>query len=185
MTDAPDQQRVTRRDARVALLAGLTTVAIGVAVAAGWALATRAGQDSATADRQAEVAAKGRQVMPFDLERTTHVFADRPDGGTQTVIADNPADSGQVTLIRGHLREEAAKFTRGDFTDPATIHGEAMPGLAQLKQGANRIQVRYRDLPDGARITYTATDPTLVRALHAWFRAQSDDHGGHAEHTSS
>ena len=38
-------------------------------------------------DRQAEVAAKGTEFMPFDLEKTTHIFEVIDDGGRQQVIA--------------------------------------------------------------------------------------------------
>jgi hypothetical protein len=41
--------------------------------------------------------------------------------------------------------------------------------------------VRYRDLPDGAELRYTTSDPVLVVALHDWFKAQTVDHGRHAE----
>ncbi|GAA1032772.1 hypothetical protein GCM10009557_32320 [Virgisporangium ochraceum] len=133
-------------------------------------------------DRQAEVAAKGASVMPFDLERTTHRFARTETGGVQTVVADNPADTGQITLIRQHLRLETDRFSRGDYTDPGRIHGDDMPGLAALRDGAARITVTYRDDPAGGVITYTTTDQALVTALHAWFDAQVSDHGQHAEH---
>ena len=55
-----------------------------------------------------------------------------------------------------------------------------MPGLAQLRAGAGKIDVRYSALPDGAQIRYTAKDPKLVTALHQWFSAQLSDHGHHA-----
>ncbi|MBG0830096.1 aspartate carbamoyltransferase [Planomonospora sp. ID67723] len=132
--------------------------------------------------RQQEVAAKGRAVMPFDLDRTTHRFAKAGDGGVQTVTADDPADAAQIRLIREHLTEEAARFGRGDFGDPASIHGGQMPGLRELSTGYRNIKVAYAELPDGAKLTYTASDPVLVTALHAWFDAQVSDHGEHAEH---
>ena len=135
-----------------------------------------------TSDRQAEVAARGAEVMPFDLDRTMHVFAPLADGGRQTVTAKDPADAHEIAMIRGHLQAEAEKFRRGDFGDPATIHGDAMPGLAELRAGASRIDVRYRDLPDGAELRYTTQDEDLVRTLHAWFAAQVSDHGKHADH---
>lgn len=158
------------------LLAVGIIVILGLAAFGAWALLAQ----RAPADRQAEVAARGAAVMPFDLERTTHIFEDRPDGGLQQVVADDPADTQQVALIRGHLQEEAAKFERGDFGDPAAIHGEGMPGLAQLRQGYKQIDVAYSELSDGAQIRYTTSDPAMVDALHAWFAAQLSDHGGHA-----
>jgi hypothetical protein len=119
--------------------------------------------------------------MPFDLDRTTHRFVKTATGGVQTVRADDPDDAGQVALIRGHLRDEAARFAAGDFGDPARVHGDGMPGLAALREGAGRVRLRYADLPDGAELTYTTAEPGLVAALHAWFDAQVTDHGPHAE----
>jgi hypothetical protein len=130
--------------------------------------------------RQAEVAARGAQVMPFDLEQTTHVFRELPDGGLQTVTAKDVANTEQIALIQAHLQEEAIKFRRGDFGDPATIHGQDMPGLADLKAGATKIDVEYTALPNGAQIRYTTTDPALIMALHHWFTAQISDHSAHA-----
>jgi hypothetical protein len=135
----------------------------------------------ASAARQAEIAARSRQVMPFDLERTTHRFTKSATGGLQAVTADDPADAHQIELIRKHLTEEAAGFRNGDYSDPASIHGAEMPGLHELEQGHSRIDIRYAHTPAGAQITYTTSDPSLVQALHAWFDAQVSDHGTHAE----
>jgi hypothetical protein len=136
---------------------------------------------AALAGRRAEVAARGPLVMPFDLERTTHVFTPTAEGGEQTVVADDAGDREQVRLVREHLLEEAGRFRRGDFADPAAIHGDEMPGLAELRAGASRIRVAYADVPGGGRIRYSTGDPALVQALHAWFAAQRSDHGAHAE----
>ena len=130
--------------------------------------------------RQEEVAARGAKVMPFDLEQTTHVFQKLDNGGLQKVVVKDPSNKKQIALIQTHLKEESEKFRKGDFSDPAKIHGEDMPGLAQLKAGAGKVDVRYTALPDGAQIRYTAKDPKLVTALHQWFGAQLSDHGRHA-----
>ncbi len=132
--------------------------------------------------RQKEVAVKGAKVMPFDLEQTTHVFQKLEDGGLQKVVVKDPSNKKQIALIQSHLKEESDKFRKGDFSDPAKIHGEDMPGLADLKSGAKKIDVRYSALPDGAQIRYQAKDPKLVTALHQWFSAQLSDHGDHATH---
>jgi hypothetical protein len=159
----------------------VTLTALAVVVAGGATTAIVLNRDNVT-ERRAEVAAKGRQVMPFDLERTTHRFTKTTTGGVQTVVADDPSDAGQVRLIRSHLEQETTRFSRGDFGDPAAIHGPQMPGLSELSNGYRRISTDYTDLADGARITYTSDDPKLVKALHAWFDAQVSDHGAHAEH---
>jgi hypothetical protein len=137
-------------------------------------------EGSSTATRQGEVATRGAQVMPFDLEQTMHVFESLHDGGLQTVRVKDPANREQIALIQAHLKEESEKFQRGDFSDPATIHGEDMPGLAELTAGAGQLDVQYLPLPDGAQIRYTTKDPTLVMAIHHWFMAQRADHGRHA-----
>ena len=129
---------------------------------------------------QEEVAKRGAQVMPFDLEQTTHVFQALEDGGLQKVVVKNPSNQKQIALIQSHLKEESERFRKGDFSDPAKIHGDNMPGLAQLKAGAKEINVRYTALPDGAEIRYQANDPKLVMAIHQWFSAQVSDHGHHA-----
>ena len=130
--------------------------------------------------RQAEVAQRGRSVMPFDLDRTTHQFTPTSDGLAEVVTADQPGDAVQTSLIRGHLREEAQRFRAGDYTDPARIHGSEMPGLAALSAGASRIEITYADVPDGATIRFRTSEPALVDALHAWGAAQVSDHGRHA-----
>ncbi|MFE9775270.1 aspartate carbamoyltransferase [Streptomyces sp. NPDC005931] len=151
---------------------------MGGATAAGVVVVT--GGDSSA--RQEAIAEKGRSVMPFDLERTTHRFTETATGGTQDVVADREQDAEQVRLIRSHLKKEAAAFARGDFADPAKIHGSAMPGLKELSDGHENIEVRYSERPDGATLTYTTTDRALVNALHRWFGAQLGDHGAHAQH---
>jgi len=137
------------------------------------------GRDDALQSRQADVRDRGATVMPFDLDRTEHVFTDMSDGGEQTVTALDPADTSQILLIRGHLQEEAEKFRAGDFEDPAAIHGDDMPGLTELRDGAidGRITVTYSELEDGARLRYSATDPNLVDGIHSWFEAQQMEHG--------
>ena len=135
------------------------------------------GRQQSLAERRSEVAAKGAEVMPFDLGKTTHVFQDLPDGGLQTVTANSPDDTVQVRLIQEHLQLEALRFAKGDFGDPRTIHGHSMPGLAELSQGAARIRVEYAGRRDGGVVRYTTNDPALVAALHHWFAAQRMDHG--------
>ncbi len=156
-------------------------VVIGLLAAAGawWAVSS-----AREAHHRGEVASRGAQVMPFDLDRTTHVFAPRPNGGVQTVIADDPTDAQRVRLVRTHLRDEAEGFRSGDFSDPLFVHGQDMPGVADLEAGADRIDIRYEVIPAGARLQYVTLDDGLVHALHLWFEAQLDDHGEHAEHES-
>ena len=156
-------------------------IVVAVAALVGAAALTVWSADSNTRARQQEVAARGVIVMPFDLERTTHIFQPRSDGGVQTVIADDPTERDQIRLIREHLQAEAAAFARGDFGDPAEIHGDEMPGLQELKANYDAIAVKFEPIAEGARITYQSDDPAVTEALHDWFEAQVSDHGPHAE----
>ena len=133
----------------------------------------------ASASRQEEVARKGSTVMPFDLMKTTHFFDDDAHGGVETITANDPADARQVALIRSHLAKEAQRFARGDFSDPAAIHGEDMPGLAALRTAGGKLHVSYRELPAGASLAYASDDPSVVAAIHDWFAAQRSDHAAH------
>ena len=138
-------------------------------------------QESASPERLEAVAQAGAQVMPFDLERTTHSFLDRAWGGEQIVVSDD-GDAQQVALIRAHLSAEAANFSRGNFGSPEAIHGHDMPGLAVLRDQYAAIDVAYSEVPNGASITYRSQGSAVVGAIHEWFEAQRTDHGPHASH---
>lgn len=123
----------------------------------------------------------GHEVMPFDLARTVHVFRMTEDGGTQKVVLRGEAsDPDQVRMIQHHLEMEAAQFQRGNFGDPAHLHGAAMPGLKELQAGAPRMHITYRALPDGGEIRFRTNDLHLVTAVHRWFGAQLSEHGADA-----
>lgn len=129
--------------------------------------------DKADEKRLDEVAQRGAHVMPFDLEKTTHVFSKTAKGGVQQVIAKDKSDTGQIGLIRAHLSEISREFRQGDFSEPAKIHGETMPGLAELKTArAGQIKIEYKELPDGALINYSTEVPKFRKAIHQWFDAQ-------------
>lgn len=130
-----------------------------------------------TSPRQAEVREKGKDVMPFSLDKTLHSFDKTANGGVQRVRVRGEAPE-QVAMIRSHLREIAASFTARNFDKPAHIHGVDMPGLTAMKAAKpGELGVRYRELDDGAEIAYAGRTPQLVAAIHAWFDAQLGDHG--------
>jgi hypothetical protein len=129
--------------------------------------------------RAGQVADHAAEVMPFDVDRATHAFDPTATGLVETVTTDAPVDPAQVTLIRDHLASEATRFNAGDFSDPARIHGDDMPGLAVLRASPGGVTVAYADVPAGARLTYTGATPDIVDALHRFGGAQSMDHGHH------
>jgi hypothetical protein len=131
--------------------------------------------------KQEIVAERGAVVMPFDLKATTHIFTKTTIGGIQKVVVKNASNTTQIRLIREHLKKVAAQFSKGDFSDPAYIHGKEMPGLAELKAAQPaEIKIQYRKLKKGAEIIYTTKNPKLVTAVHQWFDTQLADHGNDA-----
>lgn len=123
--------------------------------------------EKADEKRLDEIAERGSHVMPFDLEKTTHIFTQTPNGGVQQVIAKNKSDTGQINLIRAHLPEISNEFKRGNFSNPEEIHGKNMPGLGELKAAqSGQIQFEYEELPDGAQITYFTGVEKLKHGIH-------------------
>jgi hypothetical protein len=142
----------------------------------------------ANTQRQAEVSERGKDVMPFSLPATTHIFTKKADGGVQRVIAKTASDTAQVKLIRQHLQEIREQFLRGDFSGPGHIHGQDMPGLAEMREARpGQIKITYEETEGGAQLVYMTKEATLIAALHRWFDAQLSDHGkdaveGHGTH---
>lgn len=143
---------------------------------------------AADAQRQAEVAARSKDVMPFALKATTHIFTKTGKGGIQRVVAKNIADPNETKLVRLHLHEIRQQFLNGDFSGPSHIHGMNMPGLSELRSAKQtQLAIDYRDVAGGAELTYRTSNSATVAALHKWFDAQLSDHGadaaeGHQNH---
>lgn len=131
--------------------------------------------------RQEHVHQMAHSVMPFDMSKTQHIFKMTESGGVQQVVAKDAGDTDQIALIQQHLRHEAEKFQRGDYSDPAALHGADMPGLKDVQTGAAAIKVSYAALPLGAEITFETTDLHLLTAIHRWFGAQLSEHGTDAK----
>lgn len=137
--------------------------------------------EKASEARLDEVALQGRHVMPFDLEQTTHVFTKTEQGGIQQVVVNNKTNTAQIKLIREHLSKISHEFKQGNFSNPAKVHGEDMPGLDALRKAKPwQLKIDYQELADGAEIIYSTKDVTLKKALHQWFGTQLSDHARHA-----
>mgnify|MGYP003456025310 CR=1 FL=1 len=116
--------------------------------------------------------------MPFILAATTHIFTKNAEGGMQQVVVKKSTDADQVKLVREHLQEIRKQFLSGDFSGSSRIHGDDMPGLADLKTARpGEISIVYQDVEGGAELIYKTSDASLVTALHKWFDAQLSDHG--------
>jgi hypothetical protein len=155
----------------------LVFAAMSALMSSGSTAATAAPEKS----RQEAVAARGPDVMPFDLNATTHIFTKTKTGGVQKVVARDARNDAQIRLIRAHLQEIAAQFAKGDYSGPTHLHGADMPGLGELKNArAPGFKVQYTAITGGGMIVYTTRTPKLLSALHRWFDAQLSDHGSDA-----
>ena len=130
--------------------------------------------------QQEHVHHMAHSVMPFAMSKTVHVFKMTEQGGVMQVVTREAGASEQIPLIQQHLQHEAAQFQKGDFSDPAKLHGAAMPGLKELEAGAAKINVTYEALPNGAAIRFETSDAHLLTAIHRWFGAQLSEHGADA-----
>ncbi|MDP9088881.1 MAG: hypothetical protein M3O26_09110 [Pseudomonadota bacterium] len=122
----------------------------------------------------------GHGVMPFDLAKTKHIFRMTESGGVERITITDATAKDQLPLIQQHLQHVAEAFQRGDYSDPASLHGADMPGLRDLRDGAAQIKVSYLALPSGAQITFETVDRHLLTAIHRWFGAQLSEHGADA-----
>lgn len=131
--------------------------------------------------QQEHVHNSAHTVMPFDMSKTIHIFRMTEQGGVQRVVIRDPAAKAEVPLIQQHLKHEAERFQKGDYSDPGMLHGNDMPGLKELQTARSQIAVSYLARPDGAEITFATEDRRLLTAIHRWFGAQLSEHGADAK----
>src|SRR5215204_747847 len=102
-----DPQSTTRSRSLIVAITLSAVVAIlatvGALYSAGWLAVARPA-------RQAQVHAVDSEVMPFDLNKTTHIFRMTEAGGVQQVVAKDTNDAAQIALIQQHLQHEAMRF---------------------------------------------------------------------------
>ncbi len=130
---------------------------------------------------QERVHEMSHSVMPFDMSKTIHIFKMTESGGIERILVRNPSETSQIVLIRRHLKREAKKFQRGNYSDPVKLHGADMPGLKELAANASQIKISYAQLPTGAQITFRTENLQLLTTIHRWFGAQLSEHGGDAK----
>ena len=169
----------------------LSAIALLAALACSNGAPSRGDSRSAAADTAAAVAAargrtsdsafrgvqaRGAGVMGVDQYTSAHVFEALPDGGR--IVLERPAstDTADIRTIRGHMREIAAAFQRGDFTAPGLVHAQQVPGTATMAARAASLRYTAIDRPRGAEVRITTTDPTSLAAVHEFLAFQRADH---------
>jgi hypothetical protein len=133
-------------------------------------------QHQAAMDHAAGVDARGDQTMGFEHTRTTHHFLLADDGGTIQVEANDPADTASRDAIRRHLASVAQSFSQGNFASPLAVHDHVLPGVEAMTRRKADIQYHFEETGNGGRVRITATHPEAREAIHAFLKAQIEEH---------
>ena len=118
---------------------------------------------------------RGAQAMGVDQYTSTHRFDVLPDGG-RIELQRNLDDSAGVLQIRTHLQGIALAFRSGDFTTPAFVHMDTVPGTVAMAAKRAVIIYTFRPLPRGGELRMLTTDPDALRAIHQFIAFQRADH---------
>lgn len=145
-------------------------LAIALALAA-----ADAGTDPGVA-HAAGVDRRGDHAMGFSHEKTAHHFGLTKGGGFISAETSDPADEAGRAAIRRHFRHIAGAFKRGDFAMPMFIHGREPPGVGEMKRLAGAIDYQVVEIPSGARLMVTSSQPRAIVAIHQFLRFQIEDH---------
>jgi hypothetical protein len=146
-----------------AMLAALT----GAAVSAH----SLAAQDSSFAAMQQ----RGKVAMGVDQYTSVHHFDDLSDGGRIRLERDKD-DAVGARAIQAHLRDIAKAFSTGDFTTPAFVHMQHVPGTAEMAKRRAAIRYKFQPLPRGGELHITTGDTTARRAIHEFLAFQRGEH---------
>lgn len=118
---------------------------------------------------------RGRVAMGVDQYTSTHHFDKLADGGRIELQRDS-TDSAGTAVIRAHLRAIRDAFTAGDFSTPAFVHLQDVPGTKTMAARRSFIRYTVTDLPRGAVLRITTTDAEALRAVHEFLTFQGSEH---------
>ncbi len=132
---------------------------------------THANTDSAFA----AVQARGKVAMGVDQYTSTHQFDVLPDGG-RIELQRNTDDPAGIAAIRAHLQDIAKAFGSGDFSTPAFVHMQTVPGAPVMAARRRLITYTFTPLPRGGALRITTTDPEALAAVAQFMAFQKMDH---------
>jgi hypothetical protein len=118
---------------------------------------------------------RGKMAMGVDQYTSTHKFDALPVGGRIELLRDMD-DSLGIAQIRAHLRLIQHAFQAGDFSTPAFVHMQTMPGTAMMAKKRDVIEYVYHDLPRGGEVVMETKDPEALAAIHDFMDAQRMGH---------
>jgi hypothetical protein len=136
-----------------------------------------AAQDSSFAAMQQ----RGKVAMGVDQYSSIHHFDDLADGGRIRLERDKD-DAVGTRAIQTHLRGIAKAFSTGDFTTPAFVHMQNVPGSAGMAKQRAAIHYTVKTLPRGGELRITTIDTAALRAVHEFLAFQRGEHhaAGHS-----
>lgn len=118
---------------------------------------------------------RGKRAMGVDQYTSTHRFEALPDGGRIELQRDVDDSAGAAT-IRSHLREIARAFASGDFSTPAVVHMQEVPGVKVMTARRGEISYTYHDLPRGGEVRIQTKNPEALTAIREFLAFQRADH---------
>ncbi len=118
---------------------------------------------------------RGKQAMGVDQYTSTHHFDDMTDGGRIELQRDVD-DSVGVAQIRAHLQGIASAFKGGDFTTPAFVHMQSVPGASVMAAKRSAISYAFTALPRGGQLLIVSKDTDAIAAIHEFLAFQRMDH---------
>ena len=121
---------------------------------------------------------RGKHAMGVDQYTSTHHFDALADGGRIELVRDVD-DTAGVARIRAHLREVARAFASGDFSTPAFVHMQTVPGTKVMAAKRALITYDVRDVPRGAELRIRTQDAEALRAVHEFLAFQRGEHHSH------
>ena len=138
-----------------------------------------AAQDSSFAAMQK----RGKVAMGVDQYSSVHRFDDLPQGGRIRLERDRDDRVG-ARAIQDHLKGIAKAFGSGDFSTPAFVHMQDVPGAAEMAKRRAAIRYAFRALPRGGEVRITTTDTVARRAVREFLAFQRGEHhaAGHEMH---
>lgn len=122
-----------------------------------------------------EMQKRGQMAMGVDQYTSHHKFDITPDGGRIELQRDKP-DSLGVAQIRAHMKLIQHAFQAGDFSTPAFVHMRDMPGTAVMAARRDMIRYTYGELPLGAEVRMSSSDPEARAAITQFMNAQRSEH---------
>lgn len=149
---------------------------LGISLVVGRAGAQVTGQEKAKADTGfAALQERGKTAMGVDQYTSTHKFDALADGG-RIELQRNVDDSAGVAQIRKHLRAITAAFQAGDFSIPAFVHEQEVPGTRVMAAERSEITYTFTPLPRGGAVRIVTKDPEALKAIHQFMEFQRHDH---------